>query len=148
MAESFPWNAFLSDPLKFLDEFLTEICVKQLNSHERFVSELRSRVLNERHRWNEIELYDPYTEREISSKSLVRFRGMVQDMLEDEYFVARSEHPSLVHANFFREHNYDANNDSTDPFVMLPQCLESRHLYRAVSIPGETEWVKEISFVA
>lgn len=74
----------------------------------------------------------------IPANSLVRFRGMVQDMFNIEYYIGAYKEGDTWHTNKYSD------------VAVLPPCVEAsmqiwerRPLY-CVPVPGENPWVKKV----
>lgn len=75
----------------------------------------------------------------IPSNTLVRFRGMVQDMLENEFFIGCYKNGESIRTTKY--------TDSVSPDFCTPgrdsvELWERRILY-CVPVPGENHWVKD-----
>ncbi|KAG8053372.1 hypothetical protein GUJ93_ZPchr0001g32208 [Zizania palustris] len=75
----------------------------------------------------------------IKPNTLVRFRGMVQDMLGNEYYVGAFKDGSTWRTNKFSDFS---------PFSIPHPCdshLWERHLFHCVPVPGQNSWTRESS---
>uniref|UniRef100_A0A0D9Y3R1 Mini-chromosome maintenance complex-binding protein n=1 Tax=Oryza glumipatula TaxID=40148 RepID=A0A0D9Y3R1_9ORYZ len=75
----------------------------------------------------------------IKPNTLVRFRGMVQDMLGNEFYVGAFKDGSTWRTNKFSD---------SSPFSMPHPCdshLWERHLFHCVPVPGQNSWTRESS---
>uniref|UniRef100_A0A0D9UX68 Mini-chromosome maintenance complex-binding protein n=1 Tax=Leersia perrieri TaxID=77586 RepID=A0A0D9UX68_9ORYZ len=75
----------------------------------------------------------------IKPNTLVRFRGMVQDILGNEFYVGAFKDGSTWRTNKFSD---------SSPFSMPHPCdshLWERHLFHCVPVPGQNHWTRESS---
>ncbi|KAJ1282456.1 hypothetical protein BS78_03G053300 [Paspalum vaginatum] len=75
----------------------------------------------------------------IKPNTLVRYRGMVQDMLGNEYYIGAFKDGSTWRTNKFTDFS---------PFSMPHPCnshLWERHLFHCVPTPGQNSWTLESS---
>ncbi|KAM0889156.1 hypothetical protein ACQ4PT_027891 [Festuca glaucescens] len=75
----------------------------------------------------------------IKPNTLVRFRGMVQDMLGNEFYAGAFKDGSTWRTNKFTDFS---------PFTMPHPCdshLWERHLFHCVPVPGQNSWTLESS---
>ncbi|CAO2185820.1 unnamed protein product [Urochloa humidicola] len=75
----------------------------------------------------------------IKPNTLVRYRGMVQDMLGNEYYIVAFKDGSTWRTNKFTDFS---------PFSMPHPCdshLWERHLFHCVPAPGQNSWTLESS---
>ncbi|CAM0879705.1 unnamed protein product [Alopecurus aequalis] len=75
----------------------------------------------------------------IKPNTLVRFRGMVQDMLGNEFYAGAFKDGSTWRTNKFTDFS---------PFTMPHPCdshLWERHLFHCVPVPGQNSWILESS---
>ncbi|KAK1661867.1 hypothetical protein QYE76_050026 [Lolium multiflorum] len=73
----------------------------------------------------------------IKPNTLVRFRGMVQDMLGNEFYAGAFKDGSTWRTNKFTDFS---------PFAMPHPCdshLWERHLFHCVPVPGQNSWTLE-----
>ncbi|KAM0918896.1 hypothetical protein ACQ4PT_008613 [Festuca glaucescens] len=73
----------------------------------------------------------------IKPNTLVRFRGMVQDMLGNEFYAGAFKDGSTWRTNKFTDFS---------PFTMPHPCdshLWERHLFHCVPVPGQNSWTLE-----
>ncbi|XP_078447003.1 E2F target protein 1 (ETG1) isoform X2 [Wolffia australiana] len=75
----------------------------------------------------------------IRPNSLVRYRGMVQDMLGKEFYIGVFKDGS----------NWNTNKFTDVPQFPIPPASETRlwerRLYHCVPVPGQNSWVSEVS---
>ncbi|XP_042465269.1 mini-chromosome maintenance complex-binding protein-like [Zingiber officinale] len=80
---------------------------------------------------------DALSMRWLEPNTLVRFRGMVQDMLGNELYVGAFKDGSSWRTNKFTDFS---------PIQLPPACetqLWERHLFHCVPVPGQNSWVTE-----
>ncbi|GAA6111140.1 mini-chromosome maintenance complex-binding protein isoform X2 [Tachysurus ichikawai] len=83
----------------------------------------------------------------LKPNSLVKFRCMVQDMFDPEFFMGVYEtvDPS-TNAKVLRCGKYKDVTDCGVDFNSRKTVTSERQTFYCVPIPGESHWVKEISF--
>ncbi|XP_072984466.1 mini-chromosome maintenance complex-binding protein [Typha latifolia] len=88
---------------------------------------------------SEVPVLDASSLRWIQPNTLVRFRGMVQDMLGNEYYLGAFKDGSTWRTNKFTDFS---------SFPMPSACetqLWERHLFHCVPVPGQNSWTLESS---
>ncbi|XP_046864540.1 mini-chromosome maintenance complex-binding protein-like isoform X2 [Xenia sp. Carnegie-2017] len=133
---------WLSNPLLIVDQKLDE-------NHEIFEKKVRE-YFEEKVKRNGIHKVQSLNDKpldEIIPNTLVRFRCMIQDMFEPEYYLARYETVNTLdgtkamHLGYYRDvilqkPNHEANFNSPE------NLTKSRKCFYCVPIPGETTWAK------
>ncbi|XP_020107976.1 mini-chromosome maintenance complex-binding protein [Ananas comosus] len=88
---------------------------------------------------SQVPVLDASTHKWIQPNTLVRFRGMVQDMLGNEFYIGACKDGPTWRTNKFRD---------LSSFPMPPSCetlLWERHLFHCVPVPGQNSWTLESS---
>uniref|UniRef100_A0A672LD47 Mini-chromosome maintenance complex-binding protein n=1 Tax=Sinocyclocheilus grahami TaxID=75366 RepID=A0A672LD47_SINGR len=102
--------------------------------------------LNDAHTWvpslNDVPLYY------LKPNSLVKFRCMVQDMFDPEFFMGVYETNDLTSNSKVKCGKYkDITVGGQVDFNSRNTVTSERQTFYCVPIPGESQWAKEISFI-
>ncbi|XP_008782636.2 mini-chromosome maintenance complex-binding protein [Phoenix dactylifera] len=88
---------------------------------------------------SQVPVLDASTIRWIQPNTLVRVRGMVQDMLGNEFYIGAYKDGSIWRTNKFTD----------SALFPMPPAYETqlweRHLFHCVPIPGQNSWTMELS---
>ncbi|XP_025208008.1 mini-chromosome maintenance complex-binding protein [Melanaphis sacchari] len=102
------------------------------------------KTLNGPGNWEKVPLFD----NKIALGSFVRFKGMIQDMLNPEYYsssfkIINSENEELIS----RKAKYHGSTKNIQPGeeVIFGDTLMERQIIACIPIPGLNEWAKDIS---
>ncbi|KDP21670.1 hypothetical protein JCGZ_03341 [Jatropha curcas] len=91
---------------------------------------------------SQVPILNPATVRLVQPNTLVRFRGMIQDMLGNEFYVGAYKDDSVWRTNKFKDFSQHPMGSSPDMRVW-----ERRLLY-CVPVPGLNSWAESASKIA
>lgn len=144
------WHEFVEKPAEVIGRFVStnKSTIAQQRDPVKIHQILSKAVLEQRDSWLDIPLINQMKSLDgLKSKSLVRFRCMVQDMFDPEYYLAIYETAT-------------ANGDAGIGFGMYRDSLDgneagmtinhnsksnvtmSRMTYYCISVPGENDWIR------
>ncbi|GFN89276.1 mini-chromosome maintenance complex-binding protein [Plakobranchus ocellatus] len=125
----------------------------KLDSHESFVKSVEdyfSQRLNE-DTLRSLPSVNSIALDQLRSGTLVKYRCMVQDVFDPQYFVSRFSVTSKdgsktrIECGSFRDVPQIGQTETVN-FDSLENVTVERQGFYCVPIPGEADWVKEISF--
>ncbi|KAF7273594.1 hypothetical protein GWI33_013702 [Rhynchophorus ferrugineus] len=119
-------------------------------SIDRFLSdeETHRKCLDRHDLWEKVPLINSNAVHNFKDGSLVRFRGMIQDMHGPEYYVSQfhvtneQTQDKIVKSGKYRDVMQCCNGESID-FDFNNYSPEERYGYVVVSVPGINSWVSE-----
>ncbi|GKU98242.1 hypothetical protein SLEP1_g11271 [Rubroshorea leprosula] len=92
--------------------------------------------LSEQSALSQVPILNPQTIRLVQPNTLVRYRGMIQDMLGNEFYVGAYKDGSSWRTNKFAD-------VSQFPMCSSPDmCVWERRLLYCVPVPGQSSWTK------
>lgn len=107
------------------------------------------KLLDDHRVWDKIPLLNANELHHLKNATLVRFRGMIQDMQSPEYYLEKFEIVNLkTNENSIRNGKYfDAalsNEDEAVDFNSEKNITAERQTYVVISVPGINDWVQVI----
>ncbi|XVF81935.1 hypothetical protein PTKIN_Ptkin16aG0002400 [Pterospermum kingtungense] len=87
---------------------------------------------------SQVPILNPKTIRWIRPNTLVRYRGMIQDMLGNEFYVGAYKDGNLWRTNKFMDVSQYPMGSSPD------MCLWERRLLYCVPVPGQSPWTEPL----
>ncbi|XWS65611.1 hypothetical protein CRYUN_Cryun05aG0128500 [Craigia yunnanensis] len=87
-------------------------------------------------RLSQVPILNPKTMRWVQPNSLVRYRGMIQDMLGNEFYVGAYKDGNLWRTNKFMDVSQYPMGSSPD------MCVWERRLFYCVPVPGQSSWTE------
>ncbi|RWS06415.1 mini-chromosome maintenance complex-binding protein-like protein [Dinothrombium tinctorium] len=146
------WSQFVKKPLEVIDAILdrnnrnNSLFEKPLDIHFALKQQLQQQLSDDCKR-DSIPAVNNYASiTSLPHKSLVRFRCMVQDMFDPEVVVAayKTRHDG---SDLFRFCLYkDVIDENFEEFDVDDNIVIDRLKYYCVSVPGESNWVKNVTF--
>ncbi|XVE90970.1 hypothetical protein DITRI_Ditri20bG0118200 [Diplodiscus trichospermus] len=85
---------------------------------------------------SQVPFLNPKTMRWVQPNSLVRYRGMIQDMLGNEFYVGAYKDGNLWRTNKFMDVSQYPMGSSPD------MCVWERRLLYCVPVPGQSSWTE------
>ena len=132
-------------PLAIVDDlFRTSLHIAGSDEGDFGMQELVTRVFPDEDSWLQVPLLtaEALKTASLQSGTLVRYRGMIQDMFDPEYFVGVYEELSVV-GSVMKNALYRDSIDIRQKDIVLDSAAcktMERSTYYCVPIPGETAW--------
>eukprot|EP00658_Telonema_sp_P-2_P036757 TRINITY_DN2651_c0_g1_i4.p1 TRINITY_DN2651_c0_g1~~TRINITY_DN2651_c0_g1_i4.p1 ORF type:complete len:600 (+),score=153.92 TRINITY_DN2651_c0_g1_i4:265-2064(+) len=145
----------VADPLQAIDLAFAESAAKPgFNPRQDYAEALRQQLQQSPELLQQVPLLNTISPQEIPARALVRYRGMVQDMLNPEFFLgAFQERMADGQSPRWRSGLYRDSVQAVDCGEMSEEridqdsvvMMERQQLY-CVPIPGETIWIQQRNY--
>lgn len=154
LASEDTWRKFLTSPSEVVNDFVKANIVPgsieakdPTTLHRLFSQAVLEKQLEDK--WTDIPLLNQSkTLDSVKNRSLVRFRCMIQDMFDPEYYLAMHETGNAkghkqIGFGMYRDRLDESDEETTIDYDSTENVTLNRMTYYCISVPGENEWVRE-----